>query len=145
MTETVDAFAGRMAQMSGRLQALMRAESGAAAGEAQERSRTLARTRLRTVTGRLLGSITAKPTDDGFAQRATARSARIQDEGGTILPTRGPFLAVPVPGGGLRLVRRVRLRPTHFLRDGFEGARAALVARLESRVNALLEGGAGVQ
>lgn len=198
--ETLEVYAGRLTLLDAQVRRAIRGEMVATMKDAEGRSTSLARERMHVRTGLLSRSIAGDVTDTaaGYdlhhrAGDAQVKYARIQEEGGTILPKKGRFLAIPTgaaltpsgnprfPGGprtagplrfipirggaaGLlvrdvpgtkrkgarseilfRLVRRVNIRSKHYMRDGFDAARAGLGDRLVMRVSALVDGGAGVQ
>lgn len=198
-TLSLDVFAGNLKSLETRLRPALRAELATTAARAEEFAGDRYDERLHRRSGRL-GNTIAGGVDDtvtgfGFYLRGGGdeiRYGRIQEQGGTVTPKKGKFLAIPVGpalhtsgipkfnsprdvgdlrfvsihGGaaGLlvkdfagrgkqgtgarsevwyRLVRKVEIKPKHFLRDGFNESLVGLDARLGAAVTAALEGARG--
>lgn len=102
-TISVDIFAGRLRDLKHRLRPALRAELASTAARAEELAGDRYDERLKRRTGRLARTIagTVNDTDSGFgfALRGGGeeiRYGRLQEEGGTVTPKKGKFLAIPV-------------------------------------------------
>lgn len=107
---TLDQWAKQLQEAAGgKLEAYLRREMTRAALYAERQGKLYATTRMRRRTGRLAASIAGvvrNPADGvelvlsagGGNGRRSVAYARIQEEGGTVRPRRGQYLAIPLPG-----------------------------------------------
>jgi hypothetical protein len=91
-------------------------------------------------TGKLRASLEARVEGASIHMGSSLRYARIQEEGGMILPKKGKYLMIPQPGGGFRRVEKVTLKGRHFLRDARIWGENRLRERLEKRMTEVLSG-----
>lgn len=96
---TLQQLQDRMALASREIREQVAIEAKGTALTAEARAKMLATERLKVRTGRLRGSIAGLVEDEPAAFLVRLRSdvpyARVQEEGGTIRPRRGKFLAIP--------------------------------------------------
>lgn len=83
------------------------------------------------ITGNLRRSITMDPQKVGIGDKQVKVGsnlvyARIQDEGGTITPKRGKYLAFRTRDGQFVLARRVFIRGNKYLTNAYENMRTRI-------------------
>lgn len=71
--------------------------------------------------GRFQNSFVARPTGDGFEVGSNFIGARVLTQGATILPKNGPFLAVPLRGGGIARLKKVTIPARGVIPTGEAG------------------------
>lgn len=98
----ISELAGDLTGLADQLPLIIRRELTTTALRAEAGAKQLTTTRLRVRSGSLRNSIQSQVEADGDSVRATIQAgselayARIQEEGGTITPVMGRFLAIPV-------------------------------------------------
>lgn len=168
MSETVGGFERRLRELgAGGLSRALGRYGIRLALKGEAAAKMNATTRLRVRSGRLRNSIagTVEPTANGIAVVLSAggrsggspvRYARIQEEGGTITPTRGRFLVfsvdpaahtpagvprLPTPSGSLIFARSVTIPAKHYMRDALHQVVEPVPADLRALVSSSVRHG----
>ena len=181
----------RLSGAAGRFRQAVEQELRATALEMQAQAQANATQRMRRRTGDLLRSIVGRVEEQGSSLELVLGVRKdlgypwLQEQGGTITPKRGRFLAIPtgpaltgagvhryssprdvpglryqsirggamgllvrdVPGRRARseiyyiLVRRVTIKPKHYLRDAYTEGTQGLNDRLRARFESIIQGG----
>lgn len=146
MAEPVASLASRLSRLNRESLGEVRKVLQNSAESMESRGKTLAITRLNQRTGALARSIKGTAKKDALVLKAGGTKrvpyALIQEEGGTIRATNKPYLHFRLPDGGWARVKSVTLRGRFYLRDAALAEVDPLVARIEERLVAALEGAA---
>jgi hypothetical protein len=136
MSTDLAGYASHLDRAARDLPDALRTALGAGMDGAAAEARRLAAARLAGASAADLQAIQGSASADlvGRVYGDTGRTVwlQIQEEGGTVVAQRSPYLFVPQDDGSFRLVRRVTLRPRRFIGDAFEAQLPDIRRRLSA-------------